>query len=153
VYKWLPVCIFVCHANAQCWQKPGEDVAILLEMELQTALSCLVGSGNRTWVLHRAASALNHSAISLSSTLFSFCLSLVFIPWHTRVFQRITLRGWFSPTTWILGIEFRSSGLACMSTLPSYSWVRVSESNPELSDMASPTSQLALGTPASAFLG
>ena len=63
----LPVCMYVYHMQAWCYR--GQKMALdLLELELQTVVSCHMDVENESGSSRSAASALNCCAVSSSSS-------------------------------------------------------------------------------------
>lgn len=60
--------MFVCHVLAVPL-RGQKGASGPLELELWTVVSCHVGSGNQTWVLWEAASAVKRAERRLSSSL------------------------------------------------------------------------------------
>lgn len=51
----LSSCISLYHMYAWCPQKPEDNIGPSGTGQLQTIVSCLVGAGNRTWVLRKSS--------------------------------------------------------------------------------------------------
>ena len=82
-------CMSMYHTNAwlgQAWR--GQKRALdLLELELQTIVSCCVGPGNHTWVLPKSCHCFNCWAISPTGWCLLSCILLQAV--YTRLARSI----------------------------------------------------------------